>query len=119
MRLTTSSCVRPKAAASATSCGRSRWPAFSAAWPERNVFAGGTHIGAGLQPGRQHDLAVFDADVFLHEHGVGAVGHRRAREDAHRLARLERRRRGRAGLDAAGHRKRLLFALRQIAARTA
>ena len=31
MRLTASSCVRPKAAASATSCGRKRWPAFRAA----------------------------------------------------------------------------------------
>jgi hypothetical protein len=73
MRLTTSSCVRPKAAASATSCGRSRWPAFSAAWPSGMSSPAGAHWRR-LQPCRQHDLAALDADVFLHEHGVGASG---------------------------------------------
>ena len=82
-----------------------------------NVFAGRTHIGAGLQACRKHHLAVFEADVFLHEHGIGAIGHRRAREDAHRMPRLDRRERRGAGLHAAGHRKRLLLLLRQIAAR--
>ena len=57
MRLTTSSCgqaescgerdiLRPQPLA-----GRQRDMAL------RNVLAGGAHIGAGLQPGRQHDLA--------------------------------------------------------------
>ena len=82
-----------------------------------NVLACGAHIGAGLQARRENDLVTFDADIFLHEHGVGAIGHRRAGEDAHRLSRLDRRWRGAAGLDAPADRKCLFFLLRQVAAR--
>ena len=85
---------------------------------ESDVFAGGAHIGAGFQPCRQHHPAgIIDADIFLHEHGVGAVGHRRAGKDPHRLARLDRFAGRRAGLDATGDLKRLLFALRKVARR--
>ena len=82
-----------------------------------NIFARGPHVGAGLEACGKHDLVAFDADVFLHEHGIGALGHRRAGEDAHRLPRLERLRRGAARLNAADHRKCLFFLLRQVAAR--
>ena len=57
----------------------------------RNVLPCRTYIGAGLQARGQNDLVAFDADVFLHENRVGAFGHRRAGEDAHRLPRLDRR----------------------------
>jgi hypothetical protein len=76
--------VRPKAAASATSCGRSRWPAFSATKPVECLRLR-AHIGTGLEARGKHDLVALDADVFLHEHGIGTFGHRRASEDAHRL----------------------------------
>ena len=50
MRLTTSSCVRPNAAASATSCGRSRCPAFSAAEPDGMSSPAGRTLAPGLRP---------------------------------------------------------------------
>jgi len=83
----------------------------------RNILARGTDIGAGLQARRQHHLAVLEADVFLHEHGIGTIRHRRTGEDAHRLPWPDRRLRGSAGLNPPGHGKRLLLLLRQIAAR--
>lgn len=73
-----------------------------------NVLARGPHIGARLQPGGKHNLAVFEADVLLHEHGIGAVRHRRAGKDAHRLPWFDRGRRGAAGLNAPGDRECLL-----------
>ncbi len=48
MRLVTSTSVRPKAAISATSCGRSRLACPERGMAERNVFARGAHIGAGF-----------------------------------------------------------------------
>src|SRR4029079_8852402 len=83
----------------------------------RNVLARRADIGTGLQTRRQNHLAVFETDVFLHEYGIGAVGHRRAGENAHRLPRLDRRLRRGTGLNPPGHGKRLLLPLRQIPAR--
>jgi hypothetical protein len=82
-----------------------------------NVFARWTHIGAGLEARGKHDPVAVDTDILLHEHGVGALRHRRAGEDAHRLSRFDRLMRGAAGLNAPADGKCLLFVLRQVAAR--
>ncbi len=50
MRRRTSSLVRPKAAASATSCGRSRRPAASAAEPAGMSSPAGRTLAPGLNP---------------------------------------------------------------------
>ena len=81
---------------------------FQRGMPKRNILAGRAHIGAGFQPRRQHDLLAFDADVLLHEDRVGAVRHRRAREDAHRVTGPDRLACGAAGLHAPGDGKCLL-----------
>ena len=47
-------------------------------------------------------MLAFDAHVLLHEHRIGAVRHRRAGENADRLARFERDVRALAGGQAAG-----------------
>ncbi len=84
---------------------------------ERNVFSCGAHIGAGFEASREnHPARIIDADIFLHEHGVGAVGHRRAGKDPNRLAPLDRLACRRAGLNATHDLKRPLLALRQVAA---
>ena len=77
--------------------------------PAANVFAGRADIGAGFQPRGQNDPArLVEADILLHEYRIGALRHRRAGKDAHGVARLDRRLRRRAGLNASGDRKRLL-----------
>ena len=115
-RRRTSSCVRPSAAVSATSCGRSVVrPATRRSG--RNILSCRPHIGAGLEPGGQHDIAgLIELHVFLHEHGVGALGHRRAGENAHGVARQDRRARRRARLNSPDYGKRLLAGERQIGA---
>jgi len=73
MRLTTSISVSRRPRPSAISCGRSLRPAFHRGVTGGNVLA----AGRTLHPAsacRQHDMAVFEADVFLHEHGIGAIG---------------------------------------------
>ena len=42
---------------------------------ERNIFAGGTDIGAGFQTGGENNSAgVIEAHILLHEHRVGPSG---------------------------------------------
>ena len=53
-----------------------------------HIFAGEPPIGAALKSGRHHDAVAVDAAILLHEHRIGAVRHRRAGENADRLARL-------------------------------
>ena len=63
----------------------------------RNVLAGQPSIRAQFQAFRHDHVVALDAHVFLHEHGVGALGHGRAGENADRLPRLERDIGARAG----------------------
>ena len=71
---------------------RARHPAAAAAGlrPARTCPAGmsspaGRTLAPGLRPAGQNDLAVvIEAHVLLHEHGVGAIRHRRAGENPHR-----------------------------------
>src|ERR1700712_367114 len=113
MRLTTSTWGKPNAASNATSCGRSRRREVTGG----NILAGGAHIRAGLQARRQnHPARVVEAYILLHEHGVGALRHRRAGEYPRGVAGPDRFTRRRAGLDASGHDKGGLRLGRKIAA---
>ena len=47
-------------------------------------------VGALLDAGLDPHLAAVDDAILLHHHGVGALGHRRAGEDADRLAARDR-----------------------------
>ncbi len=51
---------------------------------DAHIFAGQAAIGAALQARRHNDGAIFGPHIFLHEHGVGVIRHRRAGEDADR-----------------------------------
>ena len=76
----------------------------------RNILARAAHIGAGLEARRQNHPAVgIEAHIFLHEHGVGSVRHRRTGENPHGMAGLERLARQTAGLNASGHGKYRFF----------
>ena len=77
----------------------------------------GRTLAPGFRPAGSTTLpVVVEPHVLLHEHGVGALGHRRAGENPHRMARLDRLARRRAGLNAPGHGKRRFRPRRQIAA---
>ena len=52
----------------------------------RDILSGIPPVGAALDPGRYNDGIAVCPAVLLHQHGVGAGGHRRAGEDANRLA---------------------------------
>ncbi len=84
--------LRPEAAS-----GRQRHRAGA------HVLAGKPAIGAGREPRRHDHAAVLGPAVLLHEHGVGARGHRRAGEDANGFALARRPRRGVSGGEAIGH----------------
>ena len=91
---------RPTAAASATSAGSNRRPAGNRKLAGRDILPGEPAIGARLQSGRHDDVAAVERAIFLHVDGVGARRHRRAGENADRLARPERTRAPCAGGDA-------------------
>ena len=54
-----------------------------------DVLAGEPPVGAALQARRHHHAIAVDAAIFLHEHRIRALRHRRAGEDADRLAGLD------------------------------
>ena len=56
----------------------------------RDVFSRRANIRAGLQSRGNNNPALIEAHVLLHENGVGALRHRRAGEDPHRVARRDR-----------------------------
>ncbi len=68
-----------------------------------HVLAGKPAIGAGREPGRHDHAGALGAAILLHEHGVGARGHRGAGEDANGLALARRPRRGAPRGEAVGH----------------
>ena len=71
-----------------------------------NIFPGRTHVGARSQALRQNDPTIaIDSHILLHEHRVGAIGHRRAGENPHRVPRLNRCDCRLAGLNAPRHGK--------------
>ena len=86
-------------------CASSTVPAGSATGAVAHILAGKPPVGAELQARRHDDAVAFGRHVLLHEHGIGAGRHRRAGENADRLARLERAVGTRAGGDAAGDRQ--------------
>src|SRR5208282_3787349 len=51
-----------------------------------NIFPGVTAVRSLSDPGLEPDQTILDGAIFLHHHGVGAIGHRRAGEDPDRLA---------------------------------
>jgi hypothetical protein len=61
-----------------------------------HVLAGKPPVRAALQSRRHDDSRSIAPHVLLHEHGVGALGHRRAGEDTDRLARVDGLRRSAA-----------------------
>src|SRR2546421_497659 len=77
--------------------------AASADSSRRGPSAGMPAIGAGREPGRHDHAGALGAAILLHEHGVGARGHRRAGEDANGLALARRPRRGAPRGKAVGH----------------
>ena len=55
-----------------------------------NVFAYGAGIGAALKAGWQNDTAlIVQAHIFLHEDGVGPIGHSCSSEYPRAFARLQ------------------------------
>ena len=70
-----------------------------------HILAGKPAVGASFQPRRHDDVIALGAHVLLHEHRVGAGRHRRAGEDADRLAGADRTRRGAAGGQPSADRK--------------
>ena len=117
MRLRTSTWVRPNAAASATSCGRSRRPALSAAKPEAMSSPAGRTLAPGFRPAGSTTLPASSIrtsscmNTVSAPSGIGAPVKIRTAWPGWNRAPGRR-----AGLDAPGHGKRLLLALRQIAA---
>ncbi len=78
------------------------------------ILASKARVGAALEARRHdHGVAVAPA-ILLHEHGVGARRHRRAGEDADRLARRETALRGAPRGHAIDDRKPRLARLRKI-----
>ena len=67
-----------------------------------HVFAGKPPIRAEFQALRHGDAIALRRHVFLHEHRIGALGHRRAGENADGFAGFQRLLRARAGGQAAG-----------------
>ena len=63
------------------------------------------HVFAGGDAGRKHDLGALAARLFLHDDGVGAVRHRRAGENPHRLARRDAAVEGASRRQLADHRE--------------
>ena len=59
------------------------------------VHARLAQIVASERGGRERDAVALAPDILLNDDGVGAFGHRRAGEDAHRFARTEGARRKR------------------------
>lgn len=66
-----------------------------------NVLAGAPDVRSGLGVQRDDDRLALAHTDFLDDHGVGALGHGRAGEDARGRARLQRRA-GRSSRDALG-----------------
>ena len=71
----------------------------------RDILAGVAAVGTLLDAGFQPHLAVGEDAILLHHHRVGAVRHRRAGEDADRLAPRHRPAERVTGGDPAGHRQ--------------
>ena len=88
-RRRTVSLVNPTAAASATCCAASRLPAGSTTAPARTSSPASRRLAPDLRPGGTITRAFILAGILLHEHRVGALRHRRAGEDADRLARRQ------------------------------
>ncbi len=87
--------MRPIAAATATSCGRSQRFAGKITRPAVMSSPAGRTLAPRFKPGRQQRPArVVQTDVLLHEHRVRALGHRRAGEDANGFVGRDGRPRG-------------------------
>ncbi len=70
-----------------------------------HVLAGAATIGAPLNARRDQDRVALLAAVLLHHHGIRPFGHRRAGEDADRLAAAGGAAQRMAGRDPARHRQ--------------
>ena len=68
-----------------------------------DVFAARSNIGAALDGSGDADTVVGRFHIFLRDHRVAALGHRRSGEDAHRLARPQHVVGCGAGLDPGDH----------------
>jgi hypothetical protein len=58
--------------------------------PSREIGAGGADMGPASRRSASVIVSPSRLDILLDHHAVGALGHRRAGEDAHRLARADR-----------------------------